>query len=404
MNTRTPILLALAALCAPSCGPAQEAAAVPGPVTAEARPGFVGSELQLGAAEQASLGLEFAVPAALEHTPETRAYGRVLADPAAGAELRAPLAGKLLAGDVTPALGLPLAAGSVGFRLLPRWSPTDLADLEARLAGARGERAALAEELPALEAEAERARSLNDADKNVSDRERLEAETRLRTGQARLSAARELERALEAARAGSTGTAVALLVPAEGEVVELLARAGEEVESGAPLLRLVDFRTLLVALDLPPGTDAVHVRAARIERGDAAGEFLPAERIGVAPTAGPAGLAPALLFRIRPGAEAAHALRPGLRISAWLDLGQPAQAGVLVPAAAVVRLAGQGFVYARRGADVLERLPVELDVPIAGGWFSRADWTRAAPELVVRGAGSVLSCELLGRQSAEEDE
>ena len=70
---------------------------------------------------------------------------------------------------------------------------------------------------------------------------------------------------------------------------------------------------------------------------------------------------------------------------------------------AVVRLAGRGFVYVRRGTDGLVRREVELESPVEDGWFTAADWARGA-EVLVRGAQNVLSFELLGRQGEEQED
>ena len=373
---------------------------------------------ELAPEEFAALELEFAVPERAQWIPELRAFGRVASQPSAAVALRAPFAGTLLASDgrgdgksdgssaadagATPALGAHLAAGQVVFRLAPRYTPVERRDLAAQRATSAGELAALEAELPTLRAETERARKLNAADKTVSDRERADAEARLATAEARAAGARELVRALTAAEEGRE-TELALILPAGGEVTELDARAGETVEAGAVLLRVEDFGAPLVAIDLPPGSvSADAVRAARVERVDAPGEFLEAERVGSAPTS--AGAAPALLFRVHAEANACQALRPGLALTAWLRLDRPALAGVRVPSSAVVRLAGEAFVYARRGEHELERVPLALARPLAGGWFADEGWLHGEPPaLVVRGAQQVLSRELLGHQGEEEE-
>lgn len=395
------VLILLPGFLGPACHRADPGVAPQEPAHAEAHE-LAALTLEFDAQQLATMGLEFAVPERAEWVPEVRAFGRVLSQPSAVATLRAPLAGTLLAGDVQPALGAALAAGQVVFRLAPRLTPVERRGLATERATSAAELAALEAELPQLRVEAERARGLNQ-DKTVSDRDLGAAEARLQAAEARASGMRELVRTLAAAAADEAGTALALVLPAAGEVTELDARAGEAVEAGAVLLRAEDFRAPLVSIDLPAGAGAASaIRAARVERVDAPGEFLAAERIGPAPSA--TGAAPALFFQVRAEAGATASLRPGLGLSAWLRLDQPALTGVRVPASAVVRLAGQAFVYVRRGATTLERVALALERPLSGGWFADEAWLPGErPELVVHGAQQVLSAELLGRQGTEED-
>lgn len=355
--------------------------------------------------EEQAMGLEFAPLAALSVTREAETYGRVLSDPARSTTLRAPLAGTLALADAGwPALGARVASRAVLVHLVPRWTPQDRLDLEPRAVAARAELAGLDAELPALEAELERARTLNADEKTVSDRELAAAEARLALQRARLAGARELSSSLETLLTSSAEPAPIDLVAAQdGEVVELFAHPGEFVESGAALLRIEDFRSLLCSIDLPLDYDVqagapAGVAEARV-RPFGTERLLTAERVGVAP--GGNGLLRALLFRLQASEDLA--LRPGLGLTAWLPLESESRTGVLVPRSALVRLAGRGFVYLRNGENALVRREIELSSPVEGGWFATTDWLRGV-EVLVRGAQNVLSFELLGRQGQEEEE
>lgn len=403
MNARAALALLLLALLG-ACHPAESAAAA----APEAEDGsgsvrLLGATLELSAEDREAMGIELARPEALTHERELGAFGRVLSDPAAVSVLRAPFAGELLPGDVQPALGLPLEAGALVFRLIPRWTPQERADLAARQAAARAELAAARNELPALEQAFARARALNAQDKAVSDRELEEAEARLHAAEVRGQGAQEVLRTLEEAARGLQGEPLALRVSGAGEVVELGARAGDVLEAGALLLRVEDPSAPLVELDVPDGIrDPRAIRTVRLESSREAGEFLEARSLGLAPTAGTAGLFPALLLRVQDAGGAG--LRPGRRVAARVPSGEPARSGFLLPRAAVVRLAGQAFVYVQREGQELERVAVPLDEPVPGGWFVGRAWSGGdAPELVVRGAQNVLSFELLGHQGQDEE-
>src|SRR5262245_44564760 len=224
------------------------------------------------------MGLAFAAPEPLEWTPEERVFGRIVHDPGAITSLTAPFGGRLRASGPTLVVGAELDAGRELFRLAPRWTPQELADLEARRASAAAERAAAEAELPALRLALERARSLNAAEESVSRRDLEESESRLRVAEARVEGARGLEAVL-----AGTAREIPLVLPRGGTLVELDARDGEEVEAGRELVRVEDLRAPLVALDLPlrePSLAGVAVARVELEAG---GTCVPAVRVGPAP-------------------------------------------------------------------------------------------------------------------------
>ena len=388
---RTPLLPPLLGAIVAACG---QGGAPPAEAPAHEESAEKDGELALTPEELESMGLVLAAPQAMEWTPEVRVFGRVVHDPGASTSLTAPFAGRLRASGPALVLGAELEAGRELFRLEPRWTPQELADLGARRASAAAERASAEAELPTLRLAVERDRSLNAAQESVSNRELEESESRLRVAEARAEGARGLEAAL----AGTTRE-IPLLLPRGGTLVDLGAHDGEEVEAGRELARVEDLRSPLVALDLPlrgPALDGV--ARARVEL-DGSGESVPAVRVGPAPLPGSGNLAPALLFRQQPTKSVLA--RPGQAVLAWLPRGEAPRRGVRVPEAAVVRLGGRAFVYERAGAGSFARAGVELDQPVPGGWFVTG--LDPATELVVQGAQNLLSFELLGRQGAEED-
>jgi multidrug efflux pump subunit AcrA (membrane-fusion protein) len=358
--------------------------------------------LHLTPEEQLHMGLGFAPAEELAFAPEARAYGRVLHDPGAATTLRAPLAGTLRAAEVVPELGTAVAEGEVLFRLEPRWSVQETADLEARRVTARSELATIEAELPGLRSAVERAKLLNAKDRSVSDREVEEAESRAAVAEARAAGMRDLLERLDGVAGGET---IPLASPRSGELVALLAHAGEAVEAGATLLTVEDFTSPLVAVDLPlDGSVPTSVTTGHLARSGGDGEGVSLRRSGIAPEAGNAGLATTVLFRAEFGDLGETPLRPGLEIVAQLPTGESLRPGLRIPRSAVVRVAGQGYAYVRVGPETFERMAIPLDRPIVGGWFFEPPGAESeAPELVVRGAQSLLSFELLGRQGGGEE-
>ena len=72
-----------------------------------------------------------------------------------------------------------------------------------------------------------------------------------------------------------------------------------------------------------------------------------------------------------------------------------AVSGVTVPASAVLRHEGAGWVYVQTETNQFVRTEVALDRSLNGGWFV-SESLSATNRIVVVGAQSVLSAELSG--------
>ncbi len=96
-------------------------------------------------------------------------------------------------------------------------------------------------------------------------------------------------------------------------------------------------------------------------------------------------------------AKAPFSLRPGMALTAWLELPVPPRPGFTVPRSAVLRHDGRTWVYVQEEAEKYVRTPVTLDAPLPGdaGWFVlEAGGIGAEDVIVVVGAASLLSEEL----------
>ena len=333
---------------------------------------------------------------------EVVAYGRFQEDPSRSFTLRSPAAGiaRAAAGREWPRLGEALAAGAPVATLQPRFTPLERVDLQARLTSAQAEMAATAASLEATKAAYERTKVLNAEGKTASDRALQEADARVKAETARLKAAGETASAIDAsiaARAGATGP-IPLSLERGGDVVDLAVQPGETVESGQMLLKVAGFDRLLAKVALSSGVRLPgDVRVARIVPLGRDDRVLEGRRVALA-SSDPQLLGETFLFSVEPGDLP---LRPGMALTAYLQLpGEPAK-GVLLPRSAIVRQEGALWAYVRTADDKVTRRPVEQATPMDAGWFVPAGF-KAGEAIVVAGAQMLLSEELKAKIQGED--
>jgi len=88
-------------------------------------------------------------------------------------------------------------------------------------------------------------------------------------------------------------------------------------------------------------------------------------------------------------------LTPGAAVTGYLKISGAPLEGVVVPADAVLRYEGRGWVYLRTGTNDFTRVEIPLDRPAENGWFVSGNLA-ATNQIVVVGAQTVLSAELSG--------
>jgi hypothetical protein len=100
-------------------------------------------------------------------------------------------------------------------------------------------------------------------------------------------------------------------------------------------------------------------------------------------------------------------LRPGMALTAWLELAEDARSGFAIPRSAVLRHDGRTWVYVQEDEEKFLRKPVTLDSPLEEdkGWFVAAEGggVKAEDQLVTAGAQTLLSEELKAQGGAEPE-
>lgn len=360
--------------------------------------------VSIDAETQERMGLETAEVAVETIHPEVTAYGRIQEDPDASFVLRAPVSGVLRSsGRTWPAFGESLGDNvSIG-TIEPRLAPIERVDLTTRLSDARADVEAVEARVSAARAAFERARILNADNKNISDRALQEAESTLKGEEAKLSAARRNVKELEAATARQAAgtTPTALVVARGGEVVEVLARPNESIESGQPILRVARFNSLLARVDVPAGeTVDRNVTAVRIATVGQEDHPFTGQRISLAASIDPSTLGEGFLFRIT---SPDRSLRPGAAVVAYLQTKGEAQNAVVVPYSAIVRSQGKTWIYRQIEADKFSRREVSVDRTTGKG-IVVLNALKSGDRIVIQGAQLLLSEEQKSQIQVLEDE
>lgn len=179
-----------------------------------------------------------------------------------------------------------------------------------------------------------------------------------------------------------------LAVPRTGRVTRVIARPGEMVQAGDPLLELSDFTHPVVSIawvDESPASPPSRVTVLE----STGGVRHPASYLGPAPDADPLTHRPAGLYRV---SESWPAARPGLLVMAEVPTGATATRGAFVPSQAVVQWDGLTWAWVRRGPGHFVRFRVADTYPLPGGWLV-ASGLAPGDSIVITGAQQLLSEE-----------
>lgn len=343
---------------------------------------------------QERIGLKSETLASASFQPQVVAYGTLQEDPAQVFVLRSPIAGTLrsAAQQKWPGIGDVLTDGAVVGAIEPHFTPTDQVDLASKLASAKADVTATTASLAAAREAYQRLKTLNAEGTGASLRAVQEAEAKMKGEEARLQAATDTQKVIEAAMAAKSGPSgpMAMKIDQGGQVVELPAQPGEAVESGQALLKVARFDRLLATVTAPLGEKVdPSVPTARLVVAGTTDQVFQAQRVAVAPTASSVTLGQTFLFRLSDGKLG---LRPGMAVTAYLPATATTRQGVIVPRSAIIRYAGRAWAYVQQG-DKFVRREVAVDDPTEQGWFVTSGW-QPGDRLVVAGAQVLLSEEL----------
>ncbi len=171
--------------------------------------------------------------------------------------------------------------------------------------------------------------------------------------------------------------------------------------------QLVSGHTALIRLDpLPGDTLTVLPKRASLSLAGREAQTIPCSDIQPATTTNPKTQSEGLILRVD---QPPFPLRPGMALTAWLELPGSPRPGLAIPRSAILRHDGRTWIYLQEAEEKHEikyhRRPVTLDTPLDGdqGWFITAgDGLTTENIIVITGASSLLSEELKAQGGAAE--
>jgi hypothetical protein len=153
---------------------------------------------------------------------------------------------------------------------------------------------------------------------------------------------------------------------------------------------LISSESAVVRLDLPAGEvmKAPPV-SARIFAVTAENSIVEAELIEPAPTIDPQTQGQGFLFLVKSNSTR---IVPGAAVVGYLRLSGEPLDGFVIPDSAVVRFAGQGWIYLQTSEETFTRRKMSFDHPMENGWFVQ-EGIAADARVVITGAQILLSEE-----------
>ena len=321
--------------------------------------------LRLNATLAKAYGIETGPAEHVDWHPRLIVDGRVLVNPHAALEVRAPFAGVLHA-DAFFRIGMPVKALEPLARFEARFSPLEKLDLKAKSLEAETRYKSAEDVLKIREERAQRLNLLQSGSISRSDLELAAiqvAEAKMLKDVA-LSQWSIWKQAHEASAKKSI--IVPIPAPLTGEIAEIGAQPGANVEVGQLLVRIVDFRRVLVRLDFPssnttltPPEDVEVETLGTLQEKPAPWR---AHLRGPAPNVEVGLQKASYLYEIVPVSEgSAPSWRPGLYVKAILpDPAKKLEPAVAFPASAVLVHQGRTLVYVYIPDDRYKRLEVEV--------------------------------------------
>jgi RND family efflux transporter MFP subunit len=319
--------------------------------------------------EAASYGITAEPVKLTQWHPRLCVDGRVLPNPNATLEVRAPFGGVIQTNNDTASfrLGAKVTSQQTLALFEARFSPLEKLDFKAKSDAEEVRYHTAEQNLKLKQARMKRLEEINAAgavsraDHDNASWQLLDATMQKEIA---LTQWNIWKQALESSN--KKNIIVPIRAPIAGEIAEIGAQPGANVEAGNILLRIVDFRRVLVRLDFPVASDGSPLPASvELETPSSMLEAptrWQASLRGAAPSIESGLQKAAYLYEIMPRDQGTTPTwRPGLYVKAMLpDPGKTSQSAVAIPAAALLVHQGRTLVYIQKPRGRFERCEVQV--------------------------------------------
>jgi len=260
-----------------------------------------------------------------------------------------------------------------------------LIDLRSRYLAAKSDIEVLRTALSYNKNEFLRLQTLNQDDKNVSDKVVAAARSNIKADEAKIAAAESSAKSITDSMRQMWG--------------ETLSQHATQLDKSELLQNLISNQEVLIQITLPfdaaePGQDS---------------------SIMIAPTAVPNQSIRALFLSRAPASSTTiqgktyfyhaktSALRAGMQVNAVSTTSSKVNDGVIIPNAAIIWYAGKSWVYRKTADEKFSRIPVATDVEVGNGWFYQGS-LKPGDQVVTSGAQLLLSEEFKSQITNENDD
>ncbi len=348
--------------------------------------------IHLTTAQEKSLNIKTVRLKTMAIRPLLTLYGELKTNPDHVWMLSSPLAGVVLnmPGKQWPQIGAAVIRGSSFAGIKPAVSTTLEITLALELTKVKADLAAARVAQATSTAMYVREKSLYAQNKAVSLQQVQAAQSALADAQARVRADEQSIVAIAHQLKTKTGGFLPLPIFQNGIITQVLAHPGEAVAANQPLLKIVNFHTLVAAVALP-ASDSGKVAMETEIRVRALGHqhWIRAKPLTLAPRADRQTRGLSVLYLIdNPGA-----LRPGMAITALMPKAAKAVAMTIIPRTAVIWWRGERWIYTARSGGLFAMHELINPETVPEGYAEKTGFLPAR-DIVIKGAQLLLTIKL----------
>lgn len=260
-----------------------------------------------------------------------------------------------------------------------------LIDLRTRYLAAKSDIEVLRTSLAQNKSEYSRLQSLNQDDKNVSDRVVASAAANIKTDEAKIAAAESSSKNIADSMRQIWG--------------ETITKHAINQNASNLLQNLISNKEVLIQTTLPFDAAEPHENSS----------------IMIAPTAAPSHAIRAYYISRAPISNATiqgktyfylaktTELRAGMQVNALSATSNKVSSGVIIPNTAIIWYAGKPWIYHKTGIEKFSRIPINTDIEVENGWFYQGA-LKANDQVVTSGAQLLLSEEFKSQITNENED